>query len=235
MSLSSEAVVLRGQDAVRAVPAQLADDLRLGLPALGTERRPADPRLEKAFAAAVAEAREHAREQGFEAGFADGLRSAERLAQERADEETRRAEAARGAAATRLSAALGALDDAADQLRIRARARAEAAAEDVGRAAFELAKALLGRELAVATEPGMDAVRRVFAAVAADQPVTVRMNPVDHAAVAQLSTGTELRPGCRLIPDPAVPAGGAIGEHAFGRIDATLETAVERVRQVLAP
>src|SRR3989442_1333917 len=57
------------------------------------------------------------------------------------------------------------------------------------RTAFALAEAILGRELAVATEPGREAIARVLTVAPGGRPVTVRLNPYDHATLTDNASG----------------------------------------------
>lgn len=156
--------------------------------------------------------------QGYEDGYAEGLAQA---ATESA--RLRKEEAARVAGA--LSALSHALT-AAEESDRRMRAEIQTAAPKL---AFALLEALLGRELALASNPGRDAVVRVLALDDGLTPATVRLNPVDMAALNSLDLGRVLH----VVADPGVEPGGAVVEVGRASLDGQLGPAIERVRQIL--
>jgi flagellar assembly protein FliH len=106
------------------------------------------------------------------------------------------------------------------------RAEIQAAAPKL---AFAVVEALLGRELALAANPGREAVARVLALDEGMQPATVRMNPTDIAAFGEDDLGRVVS----VVADPAVEPGGAVVEIGRATLDAQLGPAVERVREIL--
>ena len=213
-------VVLRGPDADGLRVASFGVDLRRAVPA-------AEP---------VA-ADETARAAGYAHGWAQGRRDAA-LAQ--AQEQAAQRERDRVADADRqvaLQRALQGIDAAAAALH-RDLAPAVAALEEVLLdAGYELAEALLGRELCTGT-PGRDAVARAMALVPADGPVTVRLHPADLATLSGTDESTvEHRVLGRLVTlvaDPALGTGDAVARCASSTVDARLAGALARVRQALA-
>jgi flagellar assembly protein FliH len=156
--------------------------------------------------------------QGYDDGYADGLA---RAAVEAA--EVRKSEATRAAGAlSALSLALA----AAEESDRRMRAEIQVAAPKL---AFALVEALLGRELALAANPGRDAIIRVLALDDGLAPATVRLNPVDVAALDALDLGRVLN----VVADPAIGPGGALVEVGRASLDGQLGPALERVRRVL--
>ena len=99
--------------------------------------------------------------------------------------------------------------------------------------AFELAEALLGRELELATSPGRDAISRALRLAEGTGPVGAHLHPDDIATLGEL---TSLAPGRELtvIADPGVERGGCVLQVGDGRVDARLGAALGRVREVLA-
>jgi flagellar assembly protein FliH len=91
---------------------------------------------------------------------------------------------------------------------------------------------LLGRELALADSPVLDAVRRALALVPADAPVVVRVHPDDLGEIPA-ETLAELPDTVRVVGDPDVERAGAVAETGPRRIDAQLMAALERVQAVL--
>jgi flagellar assembly protein FliH len=155
---------------------------------------------------------------GYDDGYAEGLAAAVADAAGIREEEVRRATAALSA----LSRAVAAAEEAERTVR----AEVQAAAP---RLAFALVEALLGRELALATNPGREAVARVLALDEGMQPATVRMNPTDIAAFGEDDLGRVVS----VVADPAVEPGGAVVEIGRATLDAQLGPAVERVREIL--
>jgi flagellar assembly protein FliH len=108
-----------------------------------------------------------------------------------------------------------------------------AALEDqLAGAALELAEAILGRELVLATAPGRDAIARAIRLAGEAGQATVRLHPADVATLGQvegIAPGRELT----VVADPAVEPGGCLLEAGATRVDARLGSALERVREVL--
>jgi flagellar assembly protein FliH len=162
-----------------------------------------------------------AREAGFQTGYAEGITQAQAAA-----------DAARAEAERRIARACAAVGAAAGELATRETASVEAVEDEVAAIAFELARAILGRELEVATAPGAAAVARALSLAPPRQPVTVRLHPDD---LAVLGDPAALAPGREVIaiPDPSVTPGGCLVESGGALIDARVEPALERVRQAM--
>lgn len=187
-----------------------------GLTAAG--RRAVDP-------AVVAEAQATGYTAGYEVGRTDGY-EAGRL------EALAEAAGSSAAFAQAAAAALAALSGAATALQER-EARSLAEVEDgVLSAAFDLATALLGRELELAANPGRDALARALTAAPDAGAVIARLHPED---LATLGDHADLTPGrdVTLVADPAVERGGCVLDIGESRIDAQLSTALLRVKDVL--
>ncbi|WP_245159278.1 FliH/SctL family protein [Blastococcus sp. TF02A_35] len=189
-------------------------------------------RLGDVYAEELDRLRARAHAEGFAAGHAEGLVAAEqvvaeaeraaevRLAEVQARWERRlvSATAALGAAARHLDeAALPVADDIRDSI--------------IG-TVLTLVEDLLGRELALATDPVMDAVRRALTLCPADAPAVVRLHPDDLAEVPA-DAFADLPDSVRVVPDPSVERAGAVAESGPRRIDAQLGSALARVQAVL--
>lgn len=192
-----------------------------------------DPLQRSGIDQLAAVARQDARAEGYAVGWAQGRRAAEEAAQREALlTEVERAEYA-ARAANELTCALRALSAAADALEGRAVTPAEALGAEIVAGAFELARALLGRELTLATDPGMDAIRRALALAPENRPVTARLHP-DDASVARAGLATaDLGRDVLIVADPTIERGGAVVDCDATRVDAQLGPALERVREVL--
>jgi flagellar biosynthesis/type III secretory pathway protein FliH len=127
------------------------------------------------------------------------------------------------------ASALGALSSVIDELRQRDDrdlAQLEHLAVDL---AFELAQAILERELAITADPGADVIRRALALRAGRETVRVRLHP-DDAALVDASPHTDVE----VVIDPSLPRGGAAAELGDGFADLSIEAALERVRKALS-
>jgi len=163
---------------------------------------------------------------GHAAGYAAGRRVAEReLAARRAELE---ADAARAAEESRrrVESALGALDAAAGRLDARTAPVLAEADHALAVAAVELAAAILDREPAPTSVATLERALRIAGDLT---PRRIRLAPSDLAALAgHAPTGVE------LVPDTAVPGGGAIVDLPRGEIDARLSASLDRARAALA-
>ncbi|MCZ2819172.1 FliH/SctL family protein [Modestobacter sp. VKM Ac-2977] len=189
-------------------------------------------RLGEVYAEQLARLRAEARREGWAAGHAEGLvaaeqvvRAAEQAAEERLAEVQARWERRLASATAAMGAAVERLDGTAapvvDELR-----------DSILDAVVILVGDLFGRELAVAAEPGLDALRRAMTLCPDDVPVVVRLHPDDLAevpaeALAQLPASVTVR------GDDSVERAGAVAEAGTQRVDAQLSAALDRVREVL--
>jgi flagellar assembly protein FliH len=92
---------------------------------------------------------------------------------------------------------------------------------------------LLGRELALADSPVLDAVRRALTLVPTDAPAVIRVHPDDLSEIPAEELAA-LPESIRVVGDPSVERAGAIAETGPRRIDAQLMAALERVQAVLS-
>jgi flagellar assembly protein FliH len=189
-------------------------------------------RLGDVYAEELARLQAQAREQGFAAGRAEGLLAAEsvvaaveRDAQQRLAEVQARWE-------RRLVSATAALGAAVRQLEDSARPVADEIGESIVATVLTLVEDVLGRELVLAGDPAMDAIRRALTFCPADAPALVRLHPDDLAEIpAEALAG--LPDSVRVIADPSVERAGAVAESGPRRIDAQLSAALARVQAVL--
>ena len=252
MSSSREGVLLRGDGAQRATPYRGAHgepprqegpvrQPEQAVERRSTIRRAADLpvvgggpsfRLGDVYAEELARLRQHAHAEGFAAGHAEGLTAAaavvaetERTAAERLADVQARWERRMASATAALAAAVTRFDEAsvpaADDIR-----------ETVLGTVLTLVEDLLGRELALADSPVLDAVRRALTLCPSDVPVVVRVHPDDLAEIPADAL-TELPDTVRVIGDLSVERAGAVAETGPRRIDAQLGAALERVQAVL--
>ncbi|SDN43679.1 flagellar assembly protein FliH [Geodermatophilus sp. DSM 45219] len=190
-------------------------------------------RLGDVYAEELARLREHARQEGYAAGHAEGVQAAdavvaeaERAAQARLAEVQARWERRMVSATAALGAAVTQLEEAAVPV-------AEDVRDSVITIVTTLVEDLLCRELALAEDPVMDAVRRALTLCPTDEPAVVRLHPDDLAELPAEALA-ELPGTVRVVGDLAVERAGAVVETGPVRVDAQLGAALERVRAVLA-
>ncbi|NYJ06333.1 FliH/SctL family protein [Petropleomorpha daqingensis] len=190
-------------------------------------------RLGDVYAEELDRLREQAHAEGFAAGHAEGMTAAESVVAE-----TERAAAERLAEVQarwerRLVSATAALGAAADRLDEAALPIAEDIRDSILTAVVTLVEDLLGRELALAESPGLDALRRALTFVPTETPAVVRLHPDDLAEVPAEALAA-LPATISVVADAAIERAGAVAECGPQRIDAQLGAALERVQAVLA-
>ena len=254
MSSSREGVLLRGDGAQRATPyrelkrephhqSSPVQRPEQTVERRSTIRRAADLpvvggggpsfRLGDVYAEELARLRQHAHAEGFTAGHAEGMTAAaevvaeaERAAAARLADVQARWERRMASATAALVAAVARFDEAsvpvADEVR-----------ETVIGTVLTLVEDLLGRELAIADSPALDAVRRALSLCPSDAPAVLRMHPDDLAEIPAEAL-TEIPDTVRIVGDLTVERADAVAETGSRRIDAQLSTALERVQAVLA-
>jgi flagellar assembly protein FliH len=253
MSSLREGVLLRGSGAERATPYREQGPVQHPVPRTSPEqlpqveerrttiRRAADLpvvgggpsfRLGDVYAEELERLRQHAHAEGFAAGHAEGLEAAaavvaetERAAAERLADVQARWERRVASATAALGAAAARFDEAtvpvADEVR-----------ETIIGMVLTLVEDLLGRELALADSPVLDAVRRALTLCPSDSPAVVRVHPDDLGEIPADALA-EFPDTVRVVGDPDVERAGAIVETGPRRIDAQLMSALERVQAVL--
>jgi flagellar assembly protein FliH len=159
-----------------------------------------------------------ARASGFQEGFAAGLADA-----------AAGDEAAISARVARLSEALVAAAATARTQRAEAVALAEREAVEL---AFELAEALLGREITLSPSLSIDAVTRAVALVPKGEDLVIRLHPGDVIDTAELQS-LVAEASVKVIHDPEVEVGGCVVEAGPCRIDAQIGPAMERARALI--
>jgi flagellar assembly protein FliH len=190
-------------------------------------------RLGDVYAEELARLRRHAHAEGFAAGHAEGMTAAaavvtetERAAAERLADVQARWERRVASATAALGAAVTRFDEAALPV-------ADEVRETIIGMVLTLVEDLLGRELALADSPVLDAVRRALALVPADAPAVLRVHPDDLAEIPAEALA-ELPDTVRIVGDTDVERAGAVAETGPRRIDAQLMAALERVQAVLS-
>lgn len=171
-------------------------------------------------------------EDGHAAGYAAGLLEARREQQRWLEAAAARDETESAARGHSWDVLLAGLREAV------AGARAQATVDDVtataAAMAVEVAEALVGHHLRVGECSALDAVTRALAEVRRGSEVTLRVHPDDLPLLP--GDTAALCADCTLtvVPDATVGRGGAVADLGDRTVDARLESALERVREVLA-
>ncbi len=222
-----EGALLRGAAAVAAMSYQQSVPAQRTTDNSGTAFRLGD-----VYAAELTRLRQQAQAEGYAAGHAEGMAAAAAVVAE-----TERAAAARLADAQarwerRLASAAAAMGAAATALEAATVPTADDVRDTIVGAVLTLVEDILGRELALADSPALDAVRRALTLCPQDAPVVVRVHPDDLAEIPADALA-ELPESVRVVADSRIERAGAVAETGPRRIDAQLGAALERVQAVL--
>lgn len=233
-SSSPEPRLLREDEAGSVAVARLGGELRTGRwTRLGGSSVLGDVTTEHALGRLAERAVQAGRAQGYAQGWAEGRRTGEaeaaaaasRVSQQVAQDERTRQQAH--------AVSVRALESAARELQARFEEACSVVEARVVDAALQLAQAIVGRELAVATNPGSDAVRRLLRVLPHEATTfTVRLHPED---VGRLDPVLLEEFSASVVPDPDLAPGDAVAETDTMVIDAAIDAALARVRGVLAP
>lgn len=186
-------------------------------------------------------ARSEASAVGYANGWAQGIREARETQQalmaahaQKLAEANARQEAEIESAVGALLAAAARRDESFDEV-------TRVTAEQIVSAAFSIAEALVGTALKVPEFAAPAALARVLSEVPMNEPVIVRMNPMDRAVLTgaggsqmmskiEGTTGRELR----IQPDNAMGRGDAIAHYGDTTVDGRISAAMGRVKERLA-
>lgn len=173
-----------------------------------------------------------ARAQGYAVGWAEGRREAAALAATEAAEAATRNAAAEQGRDDEHAVVLAALEQAAAELGAAVTGLAEQLEEQALRLARELTTALLGRELALASDPTEDVVRRALVVLPDGHvPVTVRVHPDVHASAA---SETLTARGVTVVADADLEVPDAVVETDTSYVDLAVGAALARVLEALS-
>jgi flagellar assembly protein FliH len=234
MTSSSDGSVLRGGDASGATAMRLDTDLSTGRwTRLGGAAVRGDGGTDAHLDSLADQVRAAARAEGYTAGWSEGHRTG--LTKVMAAREEDEAELAARIAehAAQAKTAMEALTVAVDRIQRQAAADREQLESRLSTVVVELVEAVLGAELRDGRAAATSALARALAAAPSDVDLTIRLNPADHATLVEL--GLDATPNrVTLVTDPAIGSGDAevTGETTY--VDASIATALERVREVLA-
>lgn len=198
----------------------------------GADPRLVSPVLEHVFAEKVRVATAKGRDAGYEEGYAEGMSQARHDAQTAARKAAAAASVALREQKAALDGAVAAVTEAVQRLEAMTAAEFLPTERGIVEAAYRLAEVLVGREMQVAASPVRDAVLRAFRLAPEGEAVVLRLSPTEADAVSDvvaLAGGRQVT----VVPDHGVAPGGCVLDAGCARIDARLETALARVREVL--
>jgi flagellar assembly protein FliH len=230
MSSSREGALLRGAAAIAATSWAAA-----GTATAPREAGSSGPafRLGDVYAAELTRLRQQAHAEGYAAGHAEGVLAAAAVVAEAERAAVSRMAEAQARWDRRLASATAALAAAAAQLEASVVPVADDVRDSIIAAVLTLVEDLLGRELALAGSPALDAIRRALTLCPADAPIVLRLHP-DDLADAPADALAELPDSVRVVADARIERAGAVAETGPRRIDAQLSAALERVQAVLS-
>ena len=218
---SSPDRVLRGVAADNAAAARFGVDLR--------NEPPVDNE-------AVERAKQQARTTGYAEGWAQGKRDAAAAAEAAAARAVAAEEAYEQRRTTALASAVNALGRAVTGLEDQLMPTFTELQEVVLATAWDLAEAIIGRNLRDDPERGADALRRAMTAAPEHGDVTVSLHPDDYRSLVGEGSGQDFDFEGRRItlrPDPGLQPGDAVAETGTATVDATIAAAVSRAREAL--
>lgn len=224
-SSSSPARVLRGEASVDAAGLEMPDLRTGGWTRWGDQAVLGDHTTELVLDRLAERAHAAARAQGYATGWAEGRREAQAAVRQTLDDAEERAAAEESRREAEHAAAVSALLEAADQLRTglaQVSRETEALASSL---ALELTRELVGR---AAAEAGEHALARVNALLPDTEVLKVRLHPSVVPAAAELRAH-----GVPVVADPDLGPADALVEADDHVVDLRIDTALERLREVL--
>jgi flagellar assembly protein FliH len=172
---------------------------------------------------------DHGFKRGYMAGYAEGARQAQ--AERAADLASQKATWA--AAQARAGAMVSQLASATEEYLAHFGPRDGVLTEQLIRAAFELAEAVVTCELRTSPDLAIEVAKRVLATLPTG-PAVVRVNPGDEELLREAAgmLGTS-RGAVTVMADPVVGPGGCIVTSGAKTVDARIEEALARARAAL--
>ena len=169
---------------------------------------------------------DHGFQKGYLAGYTEGARQAQ--AENAADLASHKA--VRASAQARASALVSQLASATEEYLTRWGARDVTLTEDLMRAAFELAEAVVACELRARPDRALQVAKAVLADLPTG-PVVVRVHPGDEAFVRDAMALGSRVPAVPIVTDAAVGTGGCVVTGGGSTVDARVAEALRRARE----
>ncbi|MEM9131540.1 MAG: FliH/SctL family protein [Actinomycetota bacterium] len=203
MSTDSD-VLIRGDAAAQAVPVDL-----IHRPPSAGAATPVGPWAER-----LSESQAQAREEGWQEGRRLGLHEARVESQRQAE-----------ALAVHVDRVLERVQSSLDEME-------ESLVTKAVEVALEVAALILDREVAAATEPGLDAIRRCLAIAPDATDLVARVHPDDAAQLGEVMAvaGRQVT----VVADPGLAVGDAVVQADDSVIDGRMSESLRRVAEVLA-
>lgn len=198
--------IVRGSTAAGALPADLFTRLDAGVEPTGL------------WAARAEAAREESRRLGYADGFAEGREAGHQVGYHEG-----RAECA---------PAIAALERLIDSLRDADRLIGEEIGEETTSFALAAVEAILARELAVADDPGLEAIARCLAIGPELGDIEARLHPEDIKTLGHVERVTGDR-RFTIVPDASLQRGDAVVTVGDTTVDGRLSDALDRLRDAL--
>lgn len=197
--------------------------VHISAPTSGFSRHRFDDELRDGgfLADAAAHADRAAWSAGYEAGMEEGIACGRALSA-----------VEQAAADRRAQGLLERVAAAADRVVDEQKGQAAAAANALLRAAFEIAKAIVGREVSEHPRSGEEALLAVLRLAPEHMPCIARLNPADVEQLGDISerfVGRDIT----IVADATVAAGDCVVTLPTGRIEHRIDDAVARVRRVV--
>jgi len=224
--------VLRGGAASLARPARMDSELRSTpfAPRGVVDARLTDPHL----VGVVEQARQTAFQQGRLDGHAEGYAAGRALAATEAAvasaQAARRLEQESQAHRTWAADAVRVLTAASEAFVREENVALVEVADAVVALALDLARAVLDREVATASNPGAEAIARALTLAPEGGTATVHLHPADVAVLGEVDGLGRL---LVMVADAGVERGGCVLQSAGRRVDAQLGPALDRIAAVL--
>jgi flagellar biosynthesis/type III secretory pathway protein FliH len=161
---------------------------------------------------------------GFDAGYRAGVADAD------------------AASSARLAGAIDALESAAAIVRENQARYIGALEDNLAALAVCVAKQIIARDVRTSPEITAELIRNAIAEFPIDEPLRIRVNPIDLSAMSLARDGEATRvvsrPEISWLPDARVSSGGCVVEGRErimdGRVDAALERAYRRLTNTAA-
>jgi flagellar assembly protein FliH len=212
-------------------PAPFGGELRTGTwTRLGDSAVLGDRVTEQMLTGIAERARSAAQAQGYATGWAEGRQAADRRARAELAELTAEHERRDAERQSEHEAAMEALRVAVDRVRAVTSMLASKIERQATGLAFQLTETILGRELALAGDPGADAVRRALQLLPGEGLVTVRMNPEDVRSADLEALAAQ---DVSVVADPSLARADVVVTADDHVVDGRVDAALDRVREVL--
>lgn len=170
---------------------------------------------------------DHGYKRGYMAGYAEGARQAK--AERAAELESQKAE--RAACQAQGAGLLSQLATATEKYLQVYGPREAQLSDELVRTAFDVAEAIVAREMTIRPDRALEMARSVLAGLPTG-PAMVRVNPLDEPlladAAATLGNGAQK---VTVVADPAVSRGGCTVTSGATKVDARLMEALARARE----